>query len=186
MSIQGEWTEADYLAIESTRMVELSDGCLEFLNLPSVSHQLIVAYVFGRLNPFVIGRASGTVLFAPLPVHLWSGKYREPDIIYLRPERLRNRPKYPEGAELVVEVVSEGEEDRKRDLEIKPEEYAVARIAEYWIVDPQERRITVLTRDGKVYRLHGVFGPGTQATSVLLAGFTVAVDAVFAAGQAGA
>ena len=26
---QGEWTEADYLALNTNRMVELSDGCLE-------------------------------------------------------------------------------------------------------------------------------------------------------------
>src|SRR5208337_4292283 len=111
---QGEWKEADYLALETSRMVELSDGCLEFLPMPSVLHQLIVKFLFRHFDDQVTRAGLGTVLFAPLPVHLWSGKYREPDIIYLRPERLRDRPKYPEGAELVVEVVSEGEEDRKR------------------------------------------------------------------------
>jgi Uma2 family endonuclease len=78
-------------------------------------------------------------------------------------------------------VVSEGEENRERDLEIKRREYAKAGIAEYWIVDPQEQRITVLVLDGQTYRVHGVFAPGDQATSVLLPGFAVAVDAVFAA-----
>jgi hypothetical protein len=37
--------------------------------------------------------------------------------------------------------------------------------------------------DGKTYREHGVFAAGSQATSVLLPGFSVNVAAVFAAGQ---
>lgn len=82
-----------------------------------------------------------------------------------------------------MEIVSDGAENRKRDLETKRQEYAKARIAEYWIVDPQEQRVTVLTLDGQTYREHGVFSPGQQATSVLLPGFVVAVAAVFAAGQ---
>ena len=90
----------------------------------------------------------------------------------------------PEGADLVVEVVSEGEENRERDLVKKREEYAKAGISEYWIVDPQEKQITVLVLEGQTYREHGVFKPGTVATSFLLAGFSASVDAVFAAGQA--
>jgi Uma2 family endonuclease len=82
-----------------------------------------------------------------------------------------------------MEVVSDGEENRKRDLETKPEEYARAGIAEYWIVDPQEQRVTVLALDGPSYRVHGVFGRSATATSVLLPGFAVSVDATLAAGE---
>jgi len=80
-----------------------------------------------------------------------------------------------------MEVVSGGPEDRKRDLEIKRQEYAAARIAEYWIVDPQEQRIMVLYLDGENYREQGVFQPGSRATSRLLSGFEIDVTAVFAA-----
>jgi Uma2 family endonuclease len=114
----------------------------------------------------------------------WAGKFREPDIVFLRPERTCNRQRWPEGADLVMEVVSDGSEDRERDLDIKRREYAAAGIAEYWIVDPKEQQITVLTLDSQTYREHGMFGPGTQATSVLLPGFAVTVEAVFAAGEA--
>jgi Uma2 family endonuclease len=51
------------------------------------------------------------------------------------------------------------------------------------MVDPQEQQITVLTLEGQAYREHGVFGIGAQVSSVLLPGFTVSVDSVFAAGQ---
>jgi Uma2 family endonuclease len=182
---QGEWNEALYFGLNANILVELSDGCLEFPAVPTFAHQLMMQFLFKLLDAYVAARGLGVVLVAPLPVHLWTDKVREPDIVFLRPDRARDGGKYAESADLVVEVVSEGAEDRKRDLEVKPKEYAQAGIAEYWIVDPRERRITVLTLDGKSYREHGVFSPGQTATSVLLGGFGVDVSSVFAAGAAG-
>jgi len=86
---QGSWTEDDYLEVNSNRLAEFSDGFLEVLPVPTILHQLIVQYLHGVIAEFVKRHAEGKVLLAPLPVRLWPGKYREPDIIYLRPERLR-------------------------------------------------------------------------------------------------
>jgi Uma2 family endonuclease len=88
-----------------------------------------------------------------------------------------------EGADLVMEVVSEDEESRVRDYETKPPEYAAAGISEYWIVDPQLRRITVLRRRGQAYVLHGKFVDGERVTSRLLSGFGVDVTSVLDAGK---
>ncbi|UBF27454.1 Uma2 family endonuclease [Kovacikia minuta CCNUW1] len=44
---------------------------------------------------------------------------------------------------LVIEVVSPGATNRTRDYRHKRTEYAARGIAEYWIVDPEERRVTV-------------------------------------------
>ena len=180
---QGDWTEEEYLALETNHLIELSDGWLEVLPMPTLLHQLIVRYLFQLLDAFVKAQTTGEVLFAALPVRLWPGKMREPDVLYLRPKRLRNLKKPPQGADLVMEVVSGSPDDRKRDLVIKRKEYAKAGIAEYWIVDPDERTVTVLTLGKKTYRVHGVFGPGSTATSVLLPGFAVDVTATFAAGE---
>ncbi len=180
---QGDWSEADYLALKTNRLVELVDGYLEVLPVPKPLHQFIVKYLVYLLDAFVTPRALGDVLFAPLPVRLWSLQMREPDVVFLKPGRIRDRRKPPEGADLAMEVVSEGEENRERDLLTKRAEYAKAKIAEYWIVDPQERKIIVLVLDGDAYRVHGEFTPGQQATSVLLPGFTIDVAAVFAAGE---
>ena len=182
-SVQGNWTESDYLALSAqNRMVELANGCLEVLPMPTMLHQLIVGYLVQALQDFVAAHAAGLVLFSPCPIRLWPGQFREPDVFFLRPERIpADLRDPPYGADLVMEVVSP--DGRKRDLEVKRQAYAQARIPEYWIVDPREQQITVLTLDGAAYREHGVFGPGTQATSVLLPGFGVSVDAVFAAGR---
>jgi Uma2 family endonuclease len=44
---------------------------------------------------------------------------------------------------LVVEVVSSGQTNRERDYRYKHTEYAARGIAEYWIVDPETRQVTL-------------------------------------------
>ena len=78
-----------------------------------------------------------------------------------------------------MEVVSP--DDPQRDTVTKRREYAQAGIPEYWIVDPSDMSITVLTLRGQEYALHGEFVAGESATSVLLDRFTVEVSSVFSA-----
>ena len=80
-----------------------------------------------------------------------------------------------------MEIVSGGRDDRRRDRVVKRAEYAAAGIAEYWIVDPDERAITVLRLDGDEYTLHGRFTDGMEASSARLPGFAVPVADVWAA-----
>jgi Uma2 family endonuclease len=182
---QGEWTEEEYLSIGTNHLIEFSDGCIKILPMPTIDHQRIVKVLLKLLERYVDETAvGGEVLFAPLPVKLELREYREPDLIYLGPKRLKKTHRYPFGADLVMEVVSEGKEGRDRDLVEKPKEYAKARISEYWIIDPEKHRITVLSLKGQSYRVHGEFGPGSDATSVLLRGFAVPVDQVFSAATA--
>jgi Uma2 family endonuclease len=47
--------------------------------------------------------------------------------------------------QLVVEVVSPGSSNENRDYRHKRSEYAARKIPEYWIVDPEQKRVTVLT-----------------------------------------
>ena len=61
----------------------------------------------------------------------------------------------------------------------KRADYPEGGILEYWIVDPRDDTITVLTLKGDAYVEHGVFPRGATATSALLEGFTVDVAAVF-------
>lgn len=44
---------------------------------------------------------------------------------------------------IVVEVVSPGTENRDRDYRHKRTEYAARGIAEYWIIDPEDRKVTL-------------------------------------------
>jgi Uma2 family endonuclease len=88
---------------------------------------------------------------------------------------------YCKGADLVLEVVSDGEESHRLDRETKRDEYAKARIPEYWIVDPEQAKITVLALDARTYRVLGEYSEGDRATSRLLPGFQVDVAAAVTA-----
>jgi Uma2 family endonuclease len=180
---QGAWTEAAYLALDTNNLVELVDGNLEVLPMPTTLHQRIVKWLFQVLNAFVVEHQFGEVFFAPLRIRLFPGQIREPDIVFLRPDRIVGLREPPRAADLVMEVVSEGAENHERDYQEKRAVYARADIAEYWIVDPHQQIITVLTLDGGTYRVHGEFAPGTEATSVMFPEFKVDVTAVFTAGQ---
>lgn len=172
---QGCWSVEEYLDLDTNHLVEFSHGYVEVLPMPTQSHQLIVAFLYNALLTFARARNLGRVLFAPLRVRLWEGKFQEPDVVFMLAEHAdRCSDEYWEGADLVMEVVSE--DGRYRDTVTKRREYARAGIPEYWIVDPQEERITVLTLAGDSYTVHGEFKRGTEATSVLLEGFAVSVD----------
>ena len=178
--LQGSWTVEDYLRLDAGLLVEYTDGFVRVLPMPNLLHQWIVRFLFRLLDEYVNQRALGEVLLAPLPVGLTATKYREPDIIFLKHQRIRDWKGHPLGADLVVEVVSEGKENWVRDYVEKRADYAAAEIAEYWIVDPQERKITVLTLAGRDYGEHGVFASGDTATSRLLSGLFFQVNDVFA------
>lgn len=183
---QGDWTEEEYLDLtdSTNRLIEFTDGYLEFLAMPTKAHQRIARCLFVLLNQFVDAHGLGEVFFAPLRVYIRADKYREPDIIFepaQKPDDSSTR--YSDAAQLVVEVVSDDPESHKRDYKTKILDYAAAKIPEYWIVDPQQKQITVLTLDGEKYATHGVFVEGQHATSKLLADFSVDTSAVFAAAK---
>ncbi len=184
--LQGSWTEEEYLALPGNRLVEYSNGRIEVLPMPTMSHQLMVAFLYGAVLAFVQPQNLGTVLFSGLRVRLWKGKIREPDVVFMLASHAdRMGEVYWKGADLVMEVVSGGDEDRERDLVTKVKEYARARIPEYWIVDPVEAQVTVLRLKGRKYVVHGKIGRGSRATSVLLKGFAVEVDGMFAGKRGG-
>jgi Uma2 family endonuclease len=186
---QGAWTEDDYLSLtdSTNRLIELTDGRLEFLPMPSEAHQLILAFLFEALRDFVRAKDAGLVLFAGLRVRIRDQKIREPDLVFLAQENYSRRgPRYWSGADLVMEVVSAGDESRERDHQKKVADYAEAGIAEYWIVDPQKQQVTLLALPdgGSEYVSAGTFGPGETVASRRLIGFTLDVTSAFDAANA--
>jgi Uma2 family endonuclease len=71
-----------------------------------------------------------------------------------------------------MEVVSEGEEAHRRDYLTKREEYLAYGLFEYWIIDPIERKVTVLTRRGPTWH-EQVFAGEQGASGLVLPGFLV-------------
>lgn len=172
---QGRWSEAEFLRFHTNRMAELVNGRLELLPKPNLNHQRILRLLLGLVEKAM--PPGGTALFAPLPSRLFPGTIREPDLLYIAPE---NRPEadveYPRRLDLVMEIVSGGTEARKRDYVDKRLDYAKAGIAEYWIVDPDECRVTVLSLHDGQYNEFGCFTSGQTASGNLLPGLVVDIN----------
>jgi Uma2 family endonuclease len=77
-----------------------------------------------------------------------------------------------------MDVVSEDAASRARDYEDKRRDYAQAGIPEYWIVDPAEPKILVLSLEGDRYHVAHEAGVEAHAASRVLPGFEVSVEAV--------
>jgi Uma2 family endonuclease len=179
---QGHWSEEAYLDLTdgTNRRIELVDGRLEFLPTPTELHQALVAFLYQALLQFVTKAGLGIVPYAPLRVRMPNGKYREPDVMFLRKENFHLRSnRIWNGADLLMEIVSGDPKDRQRDYRDKLTDYAGAKISEYWIVDFERRIVTVHRLEGDRYTIHGEFGPGHHATSVLLPNFTIDVAELF-------
>ena len=176
---QGSWSEDAYLWLtdHTTRMVELSDGRLEVLPMPTDRHQSILQALFLAFFAYLDPRG-GKVQFAPLRLRLREGKIREPDLLLVKDVNdPRRQNRFWTGADLVLEVLSPDRPARDRDE--KRSEYAAARIPEYWIVDPALEAIAVLGLRGGKYRTIATHQRGAEAKAVTLADFVVSVDAVF-------
>ena len=157
------------------RGFEYVDGRLEELPMPTEPHDFIM-----RLLSRSLEEAGGmrNVANAGYRARTRPRRYREPDLLYVRD--LANKT-YQEATtvDLAIEIVSDSRSDRERDYETKTDEYAAAGFPEYWIVDPAERRITVLTLADGEYVEHAVCGDGDVATSIVLPAFSVDVTQLF-------
>ena len=115
-SAPGHWTDEAYLAFTDGEnwLLELTDGVIEILPMPTWQHQRISEWLFDAFRACV-GPTGGAVAFSPLRLQVRPGKFREPDVLVLRDAgdpRAENR--FWHGADLVVEVVSPG--GMRRDL----------------------------------------------------------------------
>jgi Uma2 family endonuclease len=175
---QGQWTEEGYFSLPDTnRYLELSEGRLIMPPHPTRSHQVAVEEMYIRLREFIQEQGLGEVHIAPLPVRLWPGKIREPDIFFISKDHEDRIGEHVCGVpDLIVEVVSSS--TLKTDRMEKFHEYARAGVAEYWLVDPQARAIEVYTLHQGAYLLRGKSEAGEKASSGLLVGFEIGVDEI--------
>jgi Uma2 family endonuclease len=180
---QGDWSENAYLDLtdRTNRRIEYAAGRLEFLPMPTELHEALVQFLFFALYQFVDGRQLGKVYSSGIRVRVGAQRFCLPDVLFLRKENFHLRHnRVWDGADLVMEVVSDSPSDRQRDYEQKLRDYAEAGIAEYWIVDSVRRTVSIYLLSGDKYAPHGELAPGEQAASATLAGFAVDVTALFA------
>jgi Uma2 family endonuclease len=180
-TLQGTWTVEQYVRLtdHADRLIEFTDGELELLPMPTDKHQVIIAFLYRLLFPYM-DRAGGVILFAALRLQIREGKFREPDLMLLLDANdPRRQNAYWLGADMVIEIVSA--DDPQRDTIVKRADYAEGRIPQYWIVNPTDESVTILSLagEGGEYTGQRVFRRGEAATSTLLPDLSVQVSAIF-------
>ena len=161
---------------------ELIEGELFVSRAPGLPHQLVLqrlqVALFNYLDTTSIGvivPGAGAV-FSDYDAVI-------PDLVFVRKERWHSivaNDRFVAAPDLVIEVMSPGNENRNRDLLSKRRLYGKYRVREYWIVDSE-------TQSVKIFRLHeGILEESAtlcerdELTSELLPGFALSVQSMFA------
>ncbi len=168
----------EYLAYDdgTDNRYELVDGKLILMPPETDRNNLIALYLlaeFLKLVPIQLIRHKDTEIV----VTGNRTRVRLPDLMILTEEllaaiggrRATITPDMPSPA-LVVEVVSPGKVNEDRDYRYKRSEYAARGIIEYWIVDPQREKVTVLSLVDGLYE-ETVFEGSQAIISTVLTNF---------------
>jgi len=168
------------LGFDVGRIIEFSEGHLEVHEMPGTYHQRIVFRLTGAFYNYLANHPIGEFATAPLPVRLWPGKYREPDLLFVsQPHEHRIGEKYWGPPDWVAEVISPT--SAERDRLHKKAEYALAGIPEYWIVDPEAKTVEIYHLEGEVYALRHTFtGADSLSDSPTFPGLEIPLAEIFA------
>lgn len=177
------WTIADLeLLPDNGTRYEIIDGELLMTRAPRWSHQQIAGNICTELNrapePIAVGRAVITpgIIFSDADNVI-------PDVVWAscaRLEALLDDAEHLTGApELIVEVLSPGVDNERRDREVKLKLYALQGLQEYWIVDARLRQVQLFRRQTATLHLVATLFSEDLITSPLLPGFSCSVAAFF-------
>lgn len=182
-----KFTFAEFLDYDSEDYcVELEDGEIFVMPTPSPLHIQTIRFLYSLIEQYIKDYDLRLEVFpGGIGVRTGIRSSREPDLCVLHQEDWEAlRKQNPKSAIverpplLVIEVVSPGDENHERDYQNKREEYLGMGIPEYWIVDPEERKVTVCLLAGQSYR-YTEFGGQSPIRSDLLTGLTLTVEQLF-------
>ncbi len=162
---------------EDGNRYEVIDGVLYVSPPPSATrHQRPLGRLYVRVAVFVEANHLGELLIAPVGVVLDAGTGVQPDIVFVRRERLHiiTDREIAGAPDLIVEALSPS--TRGRDRGIKLRRYAAAGVPHYWMLDPRTEALEARRLTGRGYELLGVYGPGTVFRPELFPGLEIAID----------
>jgi Uma2 family endonuclease len=161
---------------------EIIDGELEVTRAPHIWHQGAASKLNTRLQVWSeatgLGSAFQTpgVIFTPTDAVI-------PDLVWASKARLEtgldSAGHFTVAPELMVEILSSGDQNQQRDKEVKRKLYSRHGVQEYWIVDWQGRSIEVYRHADGILQLVGTLLPNDILTSPLLPGFSLEVGQIF-------
>lgn len=153
---QGEYTLEDYYQIPDDQRVELIDGVIYDMAAPTSIHQIIAGHFYAQLLSYVMSKKGKCMpMISPLDVQLDCDNKTmvQPDVVVVCDrDKIIKRCVY--GApDLVVEVLSPY--TKKKDMTLKMHKYANAGVKEYWLIDPDKKKIIVYNFIKDDYSIYG-------------------------------
>jgi Uma2 family endonuclease len=175
-------TVADLEAMpDDDNRYEIIDGELFVSRAPGLNHQRISRNLIGIFLTYLDRHPIGEML--PTPGVIFSEISAViPDVLYMSYEN-RNRIAVADrirGApDLVIEILSPGSENTRRDRIAKRRLYGKYGVREYWIVDPETRRVELYALENDAMELLATYTESEVITSALLPGFACQVESIF-------
>jgi len=175
-------TDLDGLPDDGSRY-EIIDGDLHVSKQPHYYHQRVCITIGGVLDVWSDETGAGETSGAPGLIFA-DDQDVAPDVVWISAARL-SAVLAPDGKlhgapDLVIEVLSPGPANERRDRQAKLKLYSARGVLEYWIVDWQARRVEIYRRDDTHHlKLDCTLGDQDVLTSPLLTGFSCAVSRIF-------
>jgi Uma2 family endonuclease len=137
------------LLVPEGQKADLIDGVIYMASPDNTGANLLNLWLCGLMDLFVAERDLGSVVISRVAFRLGPTQSPEPDIAFVRKDRLRLiQPGYVDGPpDLAVEIVSP--DSVERDYVQKLGLYRRAGVGEYWIVDPILQKLTVYRLDAR-------------------------------------
>lgn len=160
-------------------LFELIDGQIVPRNYPTATHQIVAANLHLLIGGHVRANQLGRVLFAPFGVVLDDFDDVQPDLMYV--SAAKQAIVQEDGIfgvpDLLVEIISPSSIKTDRGKKFKL--YERMNVAEYWIVDINNRSVEIYQRQESGYELMSFGVERGEVESFVLAGLRVEVATLF-------
>ena len=172
-------TFAAFLALPESTPAQYFDGQIHMSPAPRLSHQDVVQNLYRALFAYA-AEHGGYAAVAPVDVFLEERLVVQPDVLYVAEERrdLLDERGVLGAPTLVAEVLSPS--TAHHDLVRKRRAYEEAGVAEYWILDRDERAVEVLAATDAGLRTAARAYDRGRVASQALPGFEVEIAELFA------
>ena len=177
----GRYTYADYASWDDENRYELIDGVAFIMSAPSTVHQRILTEMLRQLANFLYGKQC-EVFIAPFDVCLNArgdddDTVVQPDILVICDDSKLDKKRCNGAPDLVIEIVSPS--SSRHDRFKKLNKYLYAGVREYWIVDPDDKILTVHVLEDSKYVI-GAYGSDDSVPVNVLEGCEINLSEVFA------
>lgn len=178
------WTTSDIelLSQDEEKRYEIIDGELFVTRSPHWNHQRTIDNICLELN--IWSRSSGIGEARSTPGIIFSDADNVvPDVVWISKKKLAtllDDEGHLTGApELIVEVLSPGKLNERRDKEAKLKLYSSQGVREYWIVSWQLKTVEVYRRENLQLKLVATLLNDDKLTSTLLPDFSCDISLFF-------